>query len=71
MAAAAAQSDLYALLQVARDADAAAIKKAYLKMAREVHPDRNPGDDDANSRFQALGRAYNVLRDPCVGLRRH
>ena len=68
--AAAAQSDLYALLQVARDADAAAIKKAYLKMAREVHPDRNPGDDDANSRFQALGRAYNVLRDPCV-LRNH
>ena len=55
--------DLYATLGVSRDADAASIKRAYLKLARETHPDKNPGDADANDRFQALGRAYAILRD--------
>lgn len=55
--------DLYATLNVARDADAAAIKKAYLQLARETHPDKHPDDESASARFQAVGRAYSVLRD--------
>ena len=56
--------DLYATLGVSRDADAAAIKRAYLQLARDTHPDRCPGDEGANARFQAIGRAYATLRDP-------
>ena len=55
--------DLYSLLGVPRDASAEAIKKAYLQKARIEHPDKNPGDAGAHERFQALGRAYSVLRD--------
>jgi DnaJ family protein C protein 9 len=60
---AAEDEDLYAVLQVPRDANAAVIKKAYLKLARETHPDRCPGDEDAKARFQAIGRAYATLSD--------
>lgn len=56
--------DLYATLEISRDADAAAIKKAYLTLARQTHPDRNPGDETAKARFQAIGRAYATLSDP-------
>ena len=56
--------DLYETLKVPRDADEAAIKKAYLKLARDTHPDRCPGDEAAKERFQAIGRAYAVLKDP-------
>ena len=56
--------DLYATLKVAREADESTVKKAYLKLARETHPARCPGDEDANARFQAIGRAYAILRDP-------
>ena len=56
--------DLYATLGVQRDAHASSIKKAYLKAARQTHPDRNPGDEDAKARFQAIGRAYATLSDP-------
>jgi DnaJ family protein C protein 9 len=56
--------DLYATLGVQRDANASSIKKAYLKAARQTHPDRNPGDEDAKARFQAIGRAYATLSDP-------
>ena len=54
--------DLYAL-GVARDADADTIKKAYRKLARQLHPDVNP-DPDAQAAFQEVGRAYEVLSDP-------
>ena len=55
--------DLYAVLGVARDADADAIKKAYRRLAGELHPDRNPGDDRAEERFKDVGLAYAVLSD--------
>src|SRR3954454_18264759 len=57
------QPDLYALLGVSRDADADTIKKAYRKLARQLHPDVNP-DPEAQSRFQEIGRAYEILSDP-------
>ena len=57
-----AQRDYYEVLGVARDADAAALKKAYRKLAVEYHPDRNP-DDAAASRFKEATEAYSVLSD--------
>ena len=56
-------ADLYETLGVARDADAATIKRAYLKLARETHPDKNAGDAAATERFQQVGRAYATLSD--------
>ena len=60
----ASEPDIYELLGVSRDADAAAIKAAYRKMAMQYHPDRNPGDAEAEARFKAIGAAYEVLKDP-------
>ena len=57
------QPDLYAVLGVSRDADADTIKKAYRKLARQLHPDVNP-DPEASARFQEVGRAYEILSDP-------
>ena len=56
-------TELYELLGVARDADADTIKKAYRKLARQLHPDVNP-DPEAQAQFQEVGRAYEVLSDP-------
>ena len=58
------EKDFYAILGVPRDADAAAIKKAYRKLARTLHPDQNPGDASAEARFKEVGEAYAVLSDP-------
>ena len=58
------QLDYYQTLEVARDADGAAIKSAYRKLAMKFHPDRNPGDAEAEARFKALGEAYECLKDP-------
>ena len=58
------EKDFYATLGVAQDADAAAIKKAYRKLARTLHPDANPGDENAERRFKEVGEAYSVLSDP-------
>lgn len=58
------EKDFYAVLGVPKDADAAAIKKAYRKLAREMHPDHNPGDAKAEARFKDVGEAYAVLSDP-------
>ncbi|GAA4621830.1 DnaJ C-terminal domain-containing protein [Cellulomonas oligotrophica] len=58
------EKDFYAVLGVAKDADAATVKKAYRKLARQLHPDQNPGDAAAEARFKDIGEAYAVLSDP-------
>lgn len=57
------KTDLYEILGVARDADRATIQKAYRALARETHPDLNPGDAAAEERFKAISRAWDVLGD--------
>lgn len=56
--------DYYELLEVDRDCDAATLKASYRKLAMRYHPDRNPGDRDAEARFKTIGEAYEVLKDP-------
>ena len=58
------EKDFYAILGVPADADAAAIKKAYRKLARKLHPDQNPGSKSAEKRFKEIGEAYAVLSSP-------
>jgi molecular chaperone DnaJ len=58
-----AKQDYYATLEVARDASADALKKAYRKLAMKYHPDRNPGDKAAEGRFKELNEAYDILKD--------
>ncbi len=55
--------DPYAVLGVAKDADAAAIKKAYRELAKKLHPDLHPGDKGALEKFQELQTAYDILSD--------
>lgn len=56
--------DFYRELGVSSDASAKDIKKAYRKLARENHPDANPGDAEAERKFKAVSEAYGVLSDP-------
>ena len=58
------EKDFYAILGVSADADSAAIKKAYRKLARTLHPDQAPGDAAAEKRFKEIGEAYAVLSSP-------
>jgi molecular chaperone DnaJ len=55
--------DYYEVLGVNRDADETEIKKAFRKLARQLHPDANPDDPDAEERFKELAEAYEVLSD--------
>ena len=58
-----AKQDYYATLGVAREASAEEMKKAYRKLAMQFHPDRNPGDKQAEARFKEVSEAYEVLKD--------
>ncbi|MFN2496433.1 MAG: molecular chaperone DnaJ [Pseudonocardiaceae bacterium] len=58
------EKDFYAELGVSSSASAEDIKRAYRKLARELHPDANPGDARAEARFKAVSEAYGVLSDP-------
>ncbi|CAL8471723.1 g11265 [Coccomyxa elongata] len=55
---------LYEVLGVEKDASQEDIKKAFRKLALRLHPDKNPGDEDASAKFQSLQRIYTVLSDP-------
>ena len=55
--------DYYDVLGVDKSADATAIKKAYRKLAMKYHPDKNPGDKEAEEKFKEINEAYEVLSD--------
>lgn len=60
----ASNKDYYEILGVDRSASADEIKRAYKKVAIKYHPDRNPGDKEAEEKFKLAAEAYDVLRDP-------
>jgi molecular chaperone DnaJ len=59
-----ADTDYYDLLGVSRDADDAALKSAFRKKAMLYHPDKNPGNAEAEATFKQINEAYDVLKDP-------
>ena len=58
------QRDYYQVLEVSQTADEAELKKAYRQKALKFHPDKNPGDKQAEDKFKEASEAYEVLKDP-------
>jgi molecular chaperone DnaJ len=58
-----AKRDYYAVLEAAKGASAEDLKKAYRKLAMQFHPDRNPGNKEAEARFKEVSEAYDILKD--------
>ena len=57
------EKDLYSILGVKKSDDAAAVKKQYRKLARELHPDKTKGDKKLEEKFKSVSEAYEVLSD--------
>ncbi|WWO99578.1 MAG: molecular chaperone DnaJ [Candidatus Dasytiphilus stammeri] len=59
-----ANTDYYDILGISKSADEREIKKAYKRLAMKYHPDRNPGNKQAESKFKEIKKAYEILTDP-------
>ena len=58
-----AKRDCYEILGVSKDVSDSDLKKAYRRLAMKCHPDRNPGDSEAEEKFKELSEAYEILAD--------